>query len=123
MNLAQELVERGFVHQISGPSLEEIVDGKKRTIYHGIDPSADSAHVGNLVIWMLLRYLGQSGHKIVFLFGGGTGMIGDPKPEAERELKDQALVAQNVEALRSKRSDFLLDQIFCLLTIKNGWVS
>lgn len=102
MSLAQELINRGFINQFSAATLEEIVDGEKRTIYHGIDPSADSAHAGNFVIWMLLRYLADAGHKIVFLVGGGTGMIGDPKPDSERQLKDASLVNENVIKLKTQ---------------------
>jgi len=102
MSLSQELQDRGFIHQISAPSLKKIVDGEKRTIYHGIDPSADSAHAGNFVIWMLLRHLAAAGHKIIFLVGGGTGMIGDPKPDEERQLKDSDQVNQNVQKLQAQ---------------------
>ncbi|MCA9357738.1 tyrosine--tRNA ligase [Candidatus Kaiserbacteria bacterium] len=106
MSLAKELENRGFIHQVSSPSLTEIVDGEKRTIYHGIDPSADSAHAGNFVIWMLLRHLALAGHKIVFLVGGGTGMIGDPKPDAERQLKPLEDVAKNVAGLKAQAERF-----------------
>lgn len=108
MSLAQELQERGFIHQVSGPSLEIIVDDVERTIYHGIDPSADSAHAGNMVIWMLLRHLAQAGHSIVFLVGGGTGMIGDPKPDAERQLKDEQLVQENVAKIKEQAERFFI---------------
>ncbi len=106
MNLSEELKQRGFIHQISSSNLADIIDGEKRTIYHGIDPSANSAHVGNMVIWMLLKHLAQAGHKIVFLVGGGTGMIGDPKPDAERQLKDQALVEENVLGIKTQAEKF-----------------
>ncbi len=92
MSLAHELKQRGFIHQFSAETLEEIVDGQKRIIYHGIDPTADSAHAGNFVNWMLLRHFIKAGHKVIFLVGGGTGMIGDPKPDAERELRAEDLV-------------------------------
>ncbi len=106
MNLSQELIDRGFIHQFSTPTLEEITDGEKRTIYHGIDPSADSAHIGNFVIWMLLKHLAKSGHKIVFLVGGATGLIGDPKPDAERTLKSMSDVDSNVEKIKKQAESF-----------------
>lgn len=87
MKLSEELQLRGFIHQNTGESLDLVIDDKKRIVYHGIDPTADSAHAGNMVIWMLLRHLSDAGHKIIFLIGGGTGMIGDPKPDAERTLQ------------------------------------
>lgn len=106
MKLSQELEARGFIHQISGESLSIIVDDEKRTIYHGIDPTADSAHAGNMAVWVLLKHLVNNGHKIVFLVGGGTGMIGDPKPDAERELKTQEQVEENVSKIRAQAEKF-----------------
>lgn len=110
MNLISELTERGFIHQFSASSLEEIFNGEKKTIYHGIDPSADSAHAGNMVVWMLLRHLANNGHKIIFLVGGGTGMIGDPKPDAERELKSPELVETNVAKIKLQAQKFISGQ-------------
>lgn len=100
MTLSEELQARGFIHQHTGDSLTEVLDGSPRTVYHGIDPSADSAHAGNMVIWLLLRHLAEAGHKIVFLVGGGTGMIGDPKPDAERVLQDISVTDNNVEKIK-----------------------
>lgn len=105
-SLINELIERGFIHQFSTSTLEEIIGGEKRTIYHGIDPSADSAHAGNFVVWMLLRHLAQAGHKVIFLVGGGTGMIGDPKPDSERQLKDKDQVGENVAKLKIQAEHF-----------------
>lgn len=102
MKLSDELKLRGFIHQHTGDSLGEVIDDTKRTIYHGIDPSADSAHAGNMVVWLLLRHLAQAGHKIIFLVGGGTGMIGDPKPDSERVLQDEAITDSNVEKIRAQ---------------------
>jgi len=100
MTLSEELKARGFVQQHTGELLSEVLDGDARTIYHGIDPSADSAHAGNFVSWVLLRRLADAGHRVIFLVGGGTGMIGDPKPDAERVLQDEAVIAQNVTAIK-----------------------
>ena len=109
MKLSEELESRGFIHQFVGDSLSTIVDDEKRVVYHGIDPSADSAHVGNFVAWVLLRHLALAGHKIVFLVGGGTGMLGDPKPDAERELKPVEDIQSNVEGLRAQAQSFFKD--------------
>lgn len=102
MSLSQELQQRGFINQFSGESLEAILDDGSRIVYHGIDPTADSAHAGNFVNWMLLRHLANAGHKIVFLVGGGTGMIGDPKNDVERPTADQEEVAGNVEKIKKQ---------------------
>ena len=107
MKLSEELQARGFVHQFSSETLEEIVDGEKRTIYHGIDPTADSAHAGNFVSWILLRHLVNAGHKVIFLVGGGTGRIGDPKPDEERTLTDTSLIDQRVEKLKIQAQQLL----------------
>ena len=102
MKVSEELKLRGFVNQHTGDSLPDIIDSQTRTIYHGIDPSADSAHAGNFVNWMLLYHLAKAGHKIIFLVGGGTGMIGDPKPDAERSLSDPETVKQNVAKIKQQ---------------------
>ena len=107
MQLSTELEKRGFIHQFSGESLATILDAEKRVVYHGIDPSADSAHAGNFVIWMLLKHLGNAGHKIIFLVGGGTGMIGDPKTDMERPTVDPVLVAKNVEKIKTQAKRLL----------------
>lgn len=102
MKLSAELEARGFVHQFVGEDLGVVLDEEKRVVYHGIDPSADSAHVGNFVSWLLLRHLANAGHKIIFLVGGGTGMIGDPKPDVERPLLTPEQVEKNVAGLKAQ---------------------
>lgn len=122
MKFSEELQERGFVNQISGESLSEIVDGQKRVIYHGIDPTADSAHAGNFVVWMLLRHLADKGHKIIFLVGGGTGMIGDPKPDVERSLSAPNEVRARVEKL-SVQAEKLLGGNEIMFVNNYDWLS
>ncbi|KXJ98182.1 MAG: Tyrosine--tRNA ligase [Parcubacteria bacterium OLB19] len=106
MKLSEELQARGFINQTSFENLSVIFDEEKRVVYHGIDPTADSAHAGNFVIWMLLKHLVKAGHTLVFLVGGGTGMIGDPKPDAERVLKDRELVNENVVKIKHQAKNF-----------------
>jgi len=107
MKLSEELQARGFVGQFSAESLSLILDDEKRIVYHGIDPTADSAHVGNFVVWMLLRHLINHGHRVIFLVGGGTGMIGDPKPDKERALSSEAEVKERVEKINKQAEKIL----------------
>jgi tyrosyl-tRNA synthetase len=87
MKLSEELQARGFVYQFSAESLDEILDGEPRTVYLGIDPTADAIHVGNLVPFMLLNHVMRAGHKVILLLGGGTALIGDPSGrDTERAL-------------------------------------
>ncbi|HYD93549.1 MAG TPA: tyrosine--tRNA ligase [Candidatus Paceibacterota bacterium] len=100
MTLADELKARGYGREASAP-LETILSAK-RGVYLGIDPTADSMHVGNLVPIILMRRLAQAGHRAVFLVGGGTGMIGDPRDSGERSLLDKRTLEHNKRALRSQ---------------------
>jgi len=122
MKISEKLQQRGFVHQFSAPSLAEIIDGEPRVIYHGIDPSADSAHAGNFVNWMLLHHLAEAGHKIIFLVGGGTGRIGDPKPDVERSLKSYEEIDANVEKLRSQAEKLFVGHKVIFVN-NNDWLS
>lgn len=106
MNLSEELKTRGFINQIAGEDLSLIFDTEKRVVYQGIDPSADSAHAGNFVIWMLLKHLVNNGHSLIFLIGGGTGMIGDPKPDSERVLSERSDVDYRVKKLKAQAQKF-----------------
>jgi tyrosyl-tRNA synthetase len=102
MKLSEELMTRGFVHQFSAPTLEEIVDKQPRTVYLGIDPTADSIHVGNFAGIMLLRHLVSHGYQAILLVGGGTGMVGDPKPDVERPLTDPAEVVERAARVQAQ---------------------
>ena len=95
--LAEDLKGRGLIEH-SSTELEAIL-GEPRTVYLGIDPTADSAHVGHLVPVLLMKRLGDAGHKLIFLVGGGTGMIGDPKEKGERVLLDEKTLSKNKKAL------------------------
>lgn len=100
MNLAEELTARGLVEHTSAP-LETIL-GAKRTVYLGVDPSADSMQAGNLVVVLLMKRLSDAGHRIMLLVGGGTGMIGDPRDSGERQLSDPKIVARNKKAIQKQ---------------------
>ena len=103
MKLSETLRERGLVNQFSAETLEEITDGPKRTIYLGIDPSADSLHVGNLAGLLVLRRFLEDGHRVILLTGGGTGMIGDPGGKSEeRNLLDEETIERNSKAVSAQ---------------------
>ncbi len=105
--LSETLRSRGYVYQHSSETLEEITDGPKRTVYLGVDPTADSIHVGNLAAYMLLRRFADAGHKVILLIGGGTGMIGDPKPDVERPLLDEGEISARSLKLRAQAKKLL----------------
>ena len=101
--LSETLRERGYVYQHSSETLEEITDGDKRTLYLGVDPTADSMHIGHLVGMLVLRHFIENGHKVILLTGGGTGMIGDPGGKSEeRNLLDTETVARNAKAVAAQ---------------------
>lgn len=104
-SLASELKARGLIEQ-SSAAPERIFD-KPRTVYLGIDPTADSLHVGHLVPVLAMKRLGDAGNKLLFLVGGGTGMIGDPKEKGERPMLDEKTVAANTRALKSQFKNLL----------------
>lgn len=101
--LSEVLKERGYIHQFSSKKLEEITDGPRRSVYLGIDPSADSLQVGQLQAFLILRRFLEDGHKVILVIGGGTGMIGDPGGRStERNLLDADTVAKNGEAISAQ---------------------
>ncbi len=100
MTLVEDLKARGIGKEASAP-LETILS-TKRGVYLGMDPTADSLHVGHLVPLMLMKRLSDAGHRAVFLVGGGTGMIGDPRDSGERTLLDKRTLEHNKRALRSQ---------------------
>lgn len=112
MKLSEELQARGFIYQFSSDSLEEILDGEKRTVYLGIDPTADSIHVGNLVPYMLLNRLMLAGHKVILLMGGGTALIGDPGGKSEeRPFVDVEVVLQQAENMEAGVRKFVAEGV------------
>ncbi|KND50936.1 MAG: tyrosine--tRNA ligase [Parcubacteria bacterium C7867-007] len=122
MDLAQELTARGLIEHTSA-DLSEILK-TKRTVYLGVDPSADSMQAGNLVVVLLMKRLADAGHKIILLVGGGTGMIGDPREKGERALADKKIVERNKKAIKAQMQRIigtkvtLVDNADWLLKIK-----
>lgn len=107
MNFIEELNWRGMIHDMM-PGLEEQLKKEVTTAYLGIDPTADSLHIGHLVGVMLLKHFQVSGHKPIALVGGATGMIGDPSGKSqERNLLDEPTLRHNQECLKKQLAKFL----------------
>jgi tyrosyl-tRNA synthetase len=107
MNLIEELTWRGMLHD-SMPGMEEHLAETMRAAYVGIDPTADSLHIGHLVSVMMLKHLQVAGHKPIALVGGATGMIGDPSGKsAERNLLSEETLRKNEEGLKTQLKKFL----------------
>jgi tyrosyl-tRNA synthetase len=107
MNFFEELKWRGLIQDFT-PGLEEQLAKEMTTAYVGIDPTADSLHIGHLVSVMLLKHLQKAGHKPIPLVGGATGMIGDPSGKSEeRNLLSAETLRHNQESIKMQLSRFL----------------
>ena len=107
MNFVDELTWRGMVHTTM-PGTKELLEKEMVIAYLGIDPTADSLHIGHLCGVMMLRHFQRCGHKPLALIGGATGMIGDPSGKsAERNLLDEETLRHNQECIKKQLSKFL----------------
>ena len=106
-NFIEELRWRGMIHDMI-PGTEEQLLKERTSAYLGIDPTADSLHIGHLVGVMMLRHLQRAGHRPLALIGGATGMIGDPSMKsAERNLLDEETLRHNQESIKKQLAKFL----------------
>ena len=125
VKLSETLKSRGYVYQFSSEKLEEITDppaGGKRTVYLGVDPTADSIHAGNLAVYMFLRRFADAGHKIILIIGGGTALAGDPKPDLERTLTDPSIVEARAEKIKAQ-AEKLLGGVEVTLVNNADWLT
>ena len=114
MTLFEELKWRGLIKDISSPELEEKLNKGGMTFYIGTDPTADSLHVGHLSSFLISKRLKDAGHKPILLIGGGTGMIGDPRPTTERAMISKEQVMKNFEGLKNQ-----VEKIFGFEVVNN----
>ena len=107
MNFIDELKWRGMVHDMM-PGTDKQIEKEMTTAYVGIDPTADSLHIGHLVSVMMLKHFQIAGHKPLALVGGATGMIGDPSGKSEeRNLLDEKTLRHNENCIKTQLSKFL----------------
>ena len=122
-SLAADLEFRGLVHQVTDPSVPELLDGGPLTAYAGFDPSAPSLQLGNLVGVLNLVRLQRAGHRPIALAGGGTGMVGDPSGKTEeRSLLTADALEANVAAIRTQLARFLDFDAGALLVDNGEWL-
>lgn len=105
MNLYEDLKWRGLIQDISDVELIDKLNNDKLTFYIGTDPTADSMHIGHYSSFLISKRLAKYGHKPILLVGGATGLIGDPKPTAERPMITKEEVAHNIEGLTKQAKE------------------
>ncbi len=115
MTLVEELKWRGLIKDISSPELEEKLNKGGLTFYIGTDPTADSLHVGHLSSFLISKRLKEAGHNPILLVGGGTGMIGDPRPTTERAMISKQEVEHNFKCLKAQ-----VEKIFGFRVVNNN---
>ena len=114
MTLFEDLKWRGLIKDISSPDLEKKLNEGGLTFYIGTDPTADSLHVGHLSSFLISKRLKDAGHNPILLVGGGTGLIGDPRPTTERPMISKETVDKNFESLKSQ-----VEKIFGFKVVNN----
>ena len=118
MTLVEELKWRGLIKDISSPELEEKLNKGGLSFYIGTDPTADSLHIGHLSSFLISKRLKDAGHHPILLVGGGTGMIGDPRPTTERAMISKEQVNKNIEGLKAQ-----VEKIFGFEVVNNyDWI-
>ena len=105
MTLYEELKWRGLIKDVAGEDLDKILNGKPITFYWGTDPTADSLHLGHYSSLVTAKRLAKAGHHPILLVGGATGLIGDPRPTAEREIISKEQLNKNLEGIKKQVSD------------------
>ncbi len=105
MKLYEDLMYRGLIKDVASEDLEKVLDGEPITFYWGTDPTADSLHLGHYSSLVTAKRLSNAGHHPILLVGGATGLIGDPRPTAEREIISKEIIDKNVEGIKKQVSD------------------
>lgn len=109
MSLYQEFIDRGLLAQCTDPeAVQKLLDNEKVTFYIGFDPTADSLHVGHFLQIKIMSHMQRAGHRPIALFGGGTGMIGDPSGKSDmRKMLTKETIAHNIECFKKQMSRLL----------------
>ena len=112
MNLYEDLKWRGLINDMTSPELIDKLNEGGLTFYVGVDPTGESLHIGHfLTVIATVKRLKDAGHNPIIIAGGGTGLIGDPKPNVERPMITKEAVNHNIECIKKQVSNFLHDDI------------
>lgn len=104
----EELMERGYIEQITHEEVKDVLDNSSIPFYIGFDPTADSLHVGHFVSMMVASHMQKAGHKPIILIGGGTATIGDPSGKTDmRRMMSREEINHNVECFKKQLSKFI----------------
>ena len=104
----EELMERGYIEQITHEEIKDVLDNNQIPFYIGFDPTADSLHVGHFVSMMVASHMQKAGHKPIILIGGGTATIGDPSGKTDmRRMMSREEINHNVECFKKQLSKFI----------------
>ncbi|MBE6609269.1 MAG: tyrosine--tRNA ligase [Ruminococcaceae bacterium] len=109
MGLYKEFLDRGLIAQATDPeAVEKLLDNEKVTFYIGFDPTADSLHVGHFLQMKIMAHMQQHGHHPIAIFGGGTGMIGDPSGKSDmRKMLTKETIAHNIDCFKKQMGKFI----------------
>ena len=107
MKLYEELKWRGLIKDVAGKDLEDKLNNEKIAFYWGTDPTADSLHIGHYSSLITAKRLAKAGHHPILLVGGATGLIGDPRPTAEREIISKETIQKNFEGIKKQVGEIL----------------
>ena len=105
MSLYEDLMWRGLIKDVASEDIKKLLDGEPFSFYWGTDPTAESLHIGHYSSLITAKRLAKAGHHPILLVGGATGLIGDPRPTAEREIIDKKVVEKNIEGIRKQVTD------------------
>ena len=119
MGIYEELVWRGLVKDVSDPKVKDKLNQGGMTFYIGTDPTGDSLHIGHFSSFLICKRLKEAGHHPIVLVGGGTGLIGDPRPNSERPMISYETVEHNFNCLKNQ-----LETLFGCEVVNNyDWLS
>jgi tyrosyl-tRNA synthetase len=115
MGIYEELEWRGLIKDVSDPAIKDKLNAGGLTFYIGTDPTGDSLHIGHFSSFLIAKRLKDAGHNPILLVGGGTGLIGDPKPDAERPMITYEQVEHNFACLKAQA-----EKLFGFEVVNNG---